>query len=329
MKQRGVALITVLLVVAIVVVLAMEMSGRLQLNLQRAQNIKDNNQAQWYALSAEEFARISIEKLMETEKEKIHLEQPWAEEFTFPLDGGGLTANLVDMQSCFNLNALAKASSDSANNSQLKPTPVMEAFHRMLSAVEFAEPIDNYTIDTVRDSLADWLDADDRMREYGAEDAEYSGREFPYLAANGLMASQSELRVIHGVSAQWINELWPLVCVIPKSDALKVNVNTLSEKQAPLLAGLLGVTRQQANDIIGRRPGDGWDSVEDFTNEPVVQNANLTEEQIEWLTITTEYFILHTKTRYNNATFALSSLFYVQQSNATAHVIRREFGGIE
>ena len=44
-KQQGVALIIVLLIVAIVSVLATEMGSRLQLQIKRASNIKENNQA--------------------------------------------------------------------------------------------------------------------------------------------------------------------------------------------------------------------------------------------------------------------------------------------
>jgi len=325
-KQQGVALVIVLLIVAIVVILATEMSGRLQLNVQRAQNIKDNNQAQWYALSAEEFARKSIQELMQTQSAKIHLEQPWNQTFTFPLDGGGIQAELVDMQSCFNLNALRKATPAELN--QQKITPVMEAFHRLLLAVELEQPIDSFTADTVRDALADWLDSDERPRSFGAEDSEYSSREFPYLAANNLMVSQSEFRVIHGVSASWVNALWPFICVIPDSEELKINVNTLTPELAPVLAGVLGITRQQASDLIGTRPREGWADVASFMAEPIVQAAQVTETQQEWLDVTTQYFILHTKTRYNKASYALSSLFYVPNP-ASVTVIRREIGGVE
>ncbi|MFC3094095.1 general secretion pathway protein GspK [Alteromonas sediminis] len=325
-QQRGVALVIVLLIVAIVVILATEMTGRLQLNVKRAQNIKDNNQAQWYANSAEAFARKSIKDLMQTESAKIHLAQPWSDEFAFPLENGGIKAKLVDMYSCFNLNALKKTSTEA--QSQQRVTPVMEAFHRMLLAVELEQPIESFTADTVRDSLADWLDDDELQRSFGAEDSEYSSRPFPYLAANGLMASQSEFRVIHGVSAQWVNALWPLICVIPGSEELKINVNTLTPELAPVLAGVLGVTLQQANDLINTRPQDGWDDIASFMAEPIVQAAQVTEVQQEWLTVTTQYFILHSKTRYNNASYALSSLFYVP-SPASVTVIRREIGGVE
>ncbi len=103
-QQQGVALIIVLLIVAIVSVLATEMGSRLQLQIKRASNIKENNQAYWYAMGAEQYARKSIKQLMDKDGDVIHLEQPWNQEFVYPIEGGGIQAQLVDMQSCFNLN---------------------------------------------------------------------------------------------------------------------------------------------------------------------------------------------------------------------------------
>ena len=71
-KQKGVALIIVLMIVALVTVLATEMAGRLQLQVKRASNIKDNNQAYWYAMGAEQFARKSIGDLIELDSDIVN-----------------------------------------------------------------------------------------------------------------------------------------------------------------------------------------------------------------------------------------------------------------
>ena len=103
-RQQGVALVIVLMVVALVIILATEMAGRLQLQVQRASNIKDNNQAYWYAMGAEQFAQKAIKELLEADGDVVNMEQQWSQEFTYPLEGGGIQAQLSDMQSCFNLN---------------------------------------------------------------------------------------------------------------------------------------------------------------------------------------------------------------------------------
>ena len=326
-KQKGVALMIVLMIVALVAVLATEMGTRLQLQVQRTMNLKDNNQAYWYAMGAEAFARKSIQSLIEESEEVISIDQAWAQEFKYPLENGGLTANLEDLQACFNLNAIVSgsASGNTNSNSSSNTTEAMEAFHTMLLSLSI-DGLDNFTADTLRDSLADWVDEDDSMRPYGAEDSEYESREFPYLAANGPLASKSELRIINGVSPEWLDDVLPLVCVIPDYNELKINVNTLEEEDAPLLAGLTGLDIQQATSLISSRPQNGWDDTNAFLSEPSIQALNLTSTRQEWFSVKTEYFMLHTKTQYNKATFKLSTVFHAS-ADSGVRVVNREFGG--
>ena len=326
-KQKGVALMIVLMIVALVAVLATEMGTRLQLQVQRTMNLKDNNQAYWYAMGAEAFARKSIQSLMKESEEVISIDQPWAQEFKYPLENGGLTANLEDLQACFNLNAIVSGSASGNTNSSgsSNTTEAMEAFHTMLLSLS-VDGLDNFTADTLRDSLADWVDEDDSMRPYGAEDSEYESREFPYLAANGPLASKSELRIINGVSPEWLDDVLPLVCVIPDYNELKINVNTLEEEDAPLLAGLTGLDIQQATSLISSRPQNGWDDTNAFLSEPSIQALNLTSTRQEWFSVKTEYFMLHTKTQYNKATFKLSTVFHAS-ADSGVRVVNREFGG--
>ncbi|APD88302.1 general secretion pathway protein GspK [Alteromonas sp. Mex14] len=317
----------VLMIVALVAVLATEMGTRLQLQVQRTMNLKDNNQAYWYAMGAEAFARKSIQSLIKESEEVISIDQPWAQEFKYPLENGGLTANLEDLQACFNLNAIVSGSASGNTNSSgsSNTTEAMEAFHTMLLSLS-VDGLDNFTADTLRDSLADWVDEDDSMRPYGAEDSEYESREFPYLAANGPLASKSELRIINGASPEWLDEVLPLVCVIPDYNELKINVNTLEEEDAPLLAGLTGLDMQQAASLISSRPQNGWDDTNAFLSEPSIQALNLTSTRQAWFSVKTEYFMLHTKTQYNKATFKLSTVFHASADNGV-RVVNREFGG--
>lgn len=319
-RQSGVALLVVLLIVALVSVIATEMGGRLQLQVKRITNIKDSNQAYWYAMAAEEYAQIAINRLAEEADGIIHNQQSWAQaDLTFPLPDGSIQAELVDMQSCFNLNALQLKVENADAAGQQTPA---EALKRLLALEAIQAP--GFDADTFTASLTDWLDADDTISSsYGAEDADYESRTFPYLPANNLMVNKTELRLVNGVQLPWLNKLLPLVCAIPGETALRINVNTLSEQQAPLLAALLGISVADANNLISNIP---YDSKQTFLSQSEVAGQPLSDRQKEWFDITTQYFILHTKSHYNNATFAMSSVFQLDESNI-ARVIRREFGG--
>ncbi|MEP4890841.1 MAG: type II secretion system minor pseudopilin GspK [Aliiglaciecola sp.] len=349
-KQQGVALIIVLMIVALVAIIATEMGSRLQLQVTRATNIKDNNQAFWYAMGAEQYAIKSVRLLLESDSDVVSLEGGWSEEFTFPLEGGGIQAQLTDMQTCLNLNAIDSVNrvqqssqndnnSDNSNgNSEVKevvrgntsgdintaPEEAL-AFERLLSSS--VPELDNYSVEVVRDSLIDWLDQDDNMSQSGAEDADYAALVNPYLAANNLMVSKSEIRLVNGVNAQWITELLPMICVIPNVSEMKINVNTITEEKAPVLAALTGAPVSDIQNLISNREPDGYQNVQDFLAETLFTNHTLTDQQQSWFDVKTEYFLLHTKTRYNNATFAMSSLLKVE-NNDQVIVIRREFGGV-
>lgn len=327
--QKGVALVIVLLLVALVSVLAVEMGARLQLQIKRAANLKDNNQAYWYAMGAEQFAEKSIKQLLDSNSNgDVTLEQPWHEEVAYPLTGGGIQAQLKDMSTCFNLNSLQTQSTLGTVTSD---TPEGDAFLRLMQNLQQGEgeplDIDNYTMETVRDSLMDWLDTDSVMNQNGAEDAEYESRSHPYLAANNLMASKSELRLINGVDPKWLPNLMELVCVVPQTAELRINVNTLQSDQAPLLAALIDASLADANTVISNRPQNGYGSIQDFLSDTTIAGLGLSNEQQQWFITTTEHFILHTKTKYNNATFAMSSVLKVD-GNQDISVIRREFGGV-
>jgi general secretion pathway protein K len=335
-KQQGVALIIVLMIVAIVSVLATEMGGRLQLQIKRASNIKENNQAFWYAMGAEQLARKSIKLLIDGDGSVIHLDQEWDEEFAYPIDGGGIQAQLVDMQSCFNLNALKDPQSGldaTQNNTPNNPEDAKSllsdrrlAFERLLEEVEPAIP--SYNIELLSDSLVDWLDTNNSPTDLGAEDSEYESLQFPYVAANNFMVHKSELRLINGVEAPWLKALLKLVCVLPNDNLFQINVNTVTEENAAVIVAATGLTLSDATSIIANRGSDGYQTAADFLNDPSIQalETKLNAEQEKWFDVKTSHFLLHTKAQYNDATFAMQTLFKVDTDKKVI-VIRRDFSG--
>ena len=61
--ERGAALITVLLLVAVMSVLAVALLDDIRFGIRRGMNAAENGQAQWYALGAEALARSRIFRL--------------------------------------------------------------------------------------------------------------------------------------------------------------------------------------------------------------------------------------------------------------------------
>jgi general secretion pathway protein K len=254
---------------------------------------------------------------MDEDGEVIHLDQPWNQEFVYPISGGGIQAQLVDMQSCFNLNALKEPDAT-------KLTERKKAFEWLLQQVE--PEIPSYNRELVKNSLADWLDEDDIPQGIGAEDSEYESRQFPYITANNYMVHKSELRLINGVEVSWLRELLKLVCVLPNDSLFEINVNTVSEENAAVLAAATKLTLADAKSILTSRDSEGFQDVNAFLTLPSIQALDLSADQKKWFTVKTSHFILHTKTKYNDATFAMQTLFKVDSSNNVS-IIRRDFSG--
>ncbi|WP_333606955.1 type II secretion system minor pseudopilin GspK [Arsukibacterium sp.] len=322
-KQKGAALITVLFVMMIVMVLAVNMSGRLQLQIQRQSNQVQQQQAFWYAMGAEAFARVLLSRTLAGE-ETVHLGQDWAQQgASFPVDNGTIAGDISDLQACFNLNALQQAGEQTSGNQQ--QSVAQRSFQRLL---ELAVPELSMPPDYLTARIADWLDEDSLLQHPGsAEQDDYASLLFPYYSANTLMASLSELRVIYQLTVADFQLLVPYVCVIPEQDKLQLNVNTLDEQTAVLLAALIPeLTADAAADIVASRPEQGFANLEEFFASSSLVDITITDDVKSLLTVKSSYFKLQATGAYLDAGFVLTSIFKREEDNRI-RVLARRFGG--
>jgi len=318
----GVALITVLLIVALAAVLATQMTARLQLQMQRTNNITLNQQAYWYAMGAEAFAKTILITTFEDEKDVTHLEQMWAQgETSFPVDFGTITGEIFDMQACFNLNALRidRSTLPAGTN---KPA-MQTAFEELIISLG-VEGVTQFEAEYMTDALVDWLDKDSAIASAGgAEDNDYSSREFPYLPANHYLSSITELRLIEHFTVPVINKLKEYVCVLPNDNLHKLNINTISSDQPELLQAFLGIPKEDVENALANREGDGFKTVEEFFSLPeIVRNKDITDAQKKQFVVDSQYFKLTSTASFNNSYFALSTLMKVEENNNISVVSR-------
>ena len=258
----GVALITVMLVVALAAIIATQMLARLQLQVQRTTNINFNQQAYWYAMGAEAFAKRVLFTAFNKEKDTTHLGQVWAQgKTTYPVDYGEISGEITDLQACFNLNALR---TPPENGSANKKAPSRVAFEKLIVALNL-EGVDNFEAEYMADALTDWLDENESITgSGGAEDSDYASKEFPYLAANSYLASINELRVIEHFSVEVIEKLKEYACVLPNSNMNKININTIAEDKPEILVAMLGISQNEASQALSNREDEGFKTVDDF-----------------------------------------------------------------
>lgn len=326
-KQRGVALITVMLVVALAAVIATQMLSRLQLQVQRTSNITFNQQAYWYAVGAEAFAKRVLITAFEDEKDTTHLGQIWAQgKTTYPVDFGDISGEITDLQACFNLNALKVSDQQgSASNPQGKKTQSQVAFEELLLALNI-EGVGNFEVEYMTDALIDWLDSDSSISSAGgAEDNDYAAKEFSYLPANNFLASVNELRVIEHFTLPVILALKQHACIIPNHNLHRININTIPSDKPELLQALLSLSRNDAEQILSNREAEGFESVNEFYKLPELVKLKITEDQKQQFVVDSEYFKLTSTANFNNSYFQLNSILQIANNNKIS-VISRTIG---
>ncbi len=320
-SQKGVALITVMLIVALIAILATQMTARLQLQMQRTTNIGSNQQAYWYAMGAEAFAKRVLIQSLEDDAEVTHLGQMWAQgENTFPVAFGQITGEITDLQSCFNLNAL-RTDDGSSVKGATKPI-ARKAFEELLIALSI-ESVGSFEAESMADALSDWLDTDESITgSGGAEDSDYAAKEFPYLTANHYLASIGELRVIEHFSVEVINKLKDYVCVLPGSNLNKVNINTIAQDKPEILVAMLGISQNDASQALSAREEEGFKSVDDFFALPELSKAQISADQKQQFAVKSEYFKLKATASFNNSYFALNTIMQVDNKNNISVISR-------
>lgn len=323
-RQRGVALIVVLLIVAVIAVIATNITGRNQLSIRRTLNLAQYDQAYWYALSAEELAKQVLKQDLDDSSDSVHRQQYWAQaDVVFPVEGGQIAGKIYDMRACFNINAVS-APMEKGTSGQ----PVLSTAGQQYQALLVALGMDEFVAERLTHTLKDYLDEDAIAGALGAEDAEYESRQAPYRAANTLMNHKSELRAVLGYNQAVYQRLAPYICAIPGDDRQVLNVNTVEAEHAALLSAMLSnnISVAEAESMIADRPGDGYSDIADFWANRALGSINLPEAQKSSFEVTSEYFYLQGGAKVDTAVFKLDSVLKRGQKNYM-DVISRQYGG--
>ncbi len=298
--NRGVVLLSVLLIVALLAAVAYQLLARHSLTVAQARYSFNGDQSLAYALGAETLARqVLYEDWSQSGPGVDNLLETWAQPLApFEIENGLLEVQVRDMHSCFNLNSLA-GSEAQRNLARLKT---------LLR--------NNNVPDTLADAWHDWVDADNSISGFGAEDGEYLLLKQAYRTANQRAGHVSEFRLINGFEVDYLDALGDVLCVLP-SDSLRLNINTAS---AQVLASLSPkLTAQQMLGFV--EVERSYTDVAELTSEfPDLAAA------VDALTVTSEYFEVQVRAVVDGSVTELASLLHRDPNDGTLKVISRDLG---
>ena len=311
--EEGAALLTVLLLVAVMAVLCAATLEKLKFSTKLSINGAAIDQARSYGLAAETIALYRIGDLLQRDTTKTTLQGNWAGQPTpFPIDGGIATAQIDDGGNCFNLNSLV--ADDGQGGTTVRASGV-DQFERLMLALK----VSSVDARTISRAAADWIDSDSSPQPGGAEDSAYRG----YRTANTLMIDPSELRAVAAVRSDVYSRLRPFLCTLPETDLSPINVNTLAPEQAPLLAMLVpGLDPDRARRVIDDRPQLGFESAVRFWNQPALAAAPT--EAKEQARLRTTWFNLKVMIELAGAELEQHSLINAAQK--PAKLVSRTYG---
>lgn len=237
-KQQGVAIILVLLIVAIATSLAAYMAMQQSLWQRQVTSQYERAQARQLGAAGIDWARAVLAEdarggNMDHAKEIWTLRLP-----AIPVEGGEVIGAIEDRQGLFNLNNVV--------------TNVAQ-FQRLLAVLGL--PAD------LAPALADWLDADSEPQAGGAEDVYYLALAQPYRTSNRALVELGELVRVKGFDSRTIDSLRAFVCVLP-AHRTPVNVNFATAEV--LVAMIEGMTLSDARLLVQQRQGQPFKDIADF-----------------------------------------------------------------
>jgi len=298
LAERGIALITAMLVVAIAATLGTAMALNSDVWLRKATNARDRSQAEAIRLGAQHFAAWALRKDAQNSKTD-DLSEEWAQPQTLPIDNGVgvVSVHLVDAHGRFNLNNLVK-------NDQPQ-TPYAGMFRRLLE-------LENLPPD-LAEAAIDWIDANSQAQPKGAEDIDYLGQSPPYRSANRPFDSVEELRLVKGFTAETVEHIRPYLTALPAGTT--ININTAP---ATVLAAMFpAVSVDIMNQAITARDKKPFANIAELKqllppDTPLPQVAT---------SVTSSYFYLNVDTRIGRIQYRSVSLLKRPDGNGPAEIL--------
>ncbi len=305
-RQRGVALLTAIILVALATIVAASIAFDTAMSARRGAGSAALDQALLITGGAEAIAAYALGEELRGSNAVIRADQQWAQPLG-PIEvtpGSLLEAQVIDLQGRFNLNNLVDANG-------VRNDEAVKVFERLLRNLDL-EP-------SWAELMVDWVDTDNQPQSGGAEDSTYSSESPGYRPPNRPITSISELFALQKFGIERFAKLAPYVAALPRGTAIN-----LCTAPGPLLDALADQQQwTQAADALARnRAGKCFPDAATFRASLADPQRYNTLVQALPLGQTSTYFSLRSFTSIGTAEFALYSLLHYEGAAGGAPQVR-------
>jgi len=307
-RQRGMALITAILLVALATILAATIGYENAMTARRGTATFAFEQSLEVSKAAEAIAAYALRLTRQKYHTTTYPAQPWSTPYG-PVDlvpGVTLQARLDDTQGRFNLNNLVKTDGSTNEDAVL-------VFANLLTSLGL-EP-------KWAPMMADWIDADSVPNNPdGAEDSVYLSQTPPYRAANMFITTASEILALPGFGRDRYLKLAPYITALPQGTG--INICSAS----PMLLNALGpmgtANFTDVQNLNKNRADTCFPTQQEF--DALFSDAAARQKADSMVTITSNYFTLTSVVTIGTTQFALYSLLH-QEGDMRVRSIQRSF----
>jgi general secretion pathway protein K len=284
-RQRGMAVITAILVVALVASAASFMAWQQQLWVRQVENLNERAQSRAVVLTALQWAR-SVLAQDARDNNVDHLDEGWAQTLApLPVEGGELVGGVADQQGRFNLNSLVHGGKTSATD--------LAVFRKLLELLELPPDLAN--------AVVDWIDPDAEVNYPGGAEDMDTWRSTCPRAGNRALTTVDGLARLKGFDAATLERLRPFVTALPLPTP--VNVNTAPAEV--LAAAITDLPLDQARALVAARKGQHFKDLADFRAR-LPKTVTQVNETV--LSVGSRYFLVSGHARFGRAKVGYEAL---------------------
>jgi general secretion pathway protein K len=312
LNNRGIALITVILIISILVAVAIELNRSSRAAIYDAANLSDGIKLTYIAKSgfygAAALLANSNNNYVTLRDNWAHAEMLSAQSQTLFTDGYFI-ATVEDEAGKIPLNKLVE------DNSGIKDILI-----RLLRQPEFG--LDERKANEIADSIKDWIDADNSVTGYGAETSYYASLDPPYEAKNAQLDCIEELLMVKGITQEIFygtKEKPGLAQFVTADSDGFININTAPKMVLRALADGISAELADKMDEYRRKEGSVLSNTDWF-----FEKMGVTGEQKQKLnnliTFNSNYFKIISVGSMKNMEQSLSGV--VKRSGKSVQIIK-------